>query len=234
MAQQKRRPNTMVYGNLAYDLDTLASQRQLEEAARPERQSQPQQAPRHRTAARPRQRVSPLALCAVGALAAMAVVLVMGYIQLTAVTGSISDLQEQVSQLEDQRVSLVMDYERTFDMAKIKEAAEAAGMKKSTAGQVEYVELGGGSKAEVYQAESDSLLSRLTHSVKNGVGALVEYFRLATPYSGPYARSKKVTSCSLPDITAAQTAGSGAWQKTEGKVKTSGEPTGSSRPVPLC
>ena len=173
MAQQKRRPNTMVYGNLAYDLDTLASQRQLEEAARPERQSQPQQAPRHRTAARPRQRVSPLALCAVGAL----VVLVMGYIQLTAVTGSISDLQEQVSQLEDQRVSLVMDYERTFDMAKIKEAAEAAGMKKPTAGQVEYVELGGGSKAEVYQAESDSLLSRLTHSVKNGVGALVEYFR---------------------------------------------------------
>ena len=176
MAQQRRRPNTMVYGNLAYDLDTLASQRQLEEAARPERKSQPQQAPRHRTAARPRQRVSPLALCAVGALAAMAV-LVMGYIQLTAVTGSISDLQEQVSQLEDQRVSLVMDYERTFDMAKIKEAAEAAGMKKPTAGQVEYVELGGGSKAEVYQAESDSLLSRLTRSVKNGVGTLVEYFR---------------------------------------------------------
>ena len=170
MAQQRRRPNTMVYGNLAYDLDTLASQRQLEEAARPE-------APRHRTAARPRQRVSPLALCAVGALAAMAVVLVMGYIQLTAVTGSISDLQEQVSQLEDQRVSLVMDYERTFDMAKIKEAAEAAGMKKPTAGQVEYVELGGGSKAEVYQAESDSLLSQLTHSVKSGIGALVEYFR---------------------------------------------------------
>ena len=30
MAQQRRRPNTMVYGNLAYDLDTLASQRQLE------------------------------------------------------------------------------------------------------------------------------------------------------------------------------------------------------------
>ena len=92
MAQQKRRPNTMVYGNLAYDLDTLASQRQLEEAARPERQSQPQQAPRHRTAARPRQRVSPLALCAVGALAAMAVVLVMGYIQLTIISDEVVSL----------------------------------------------------------------------------------------------------------------------------------------------
>ena len=128
MAQQRRRPNTMVYGNLAYDLDTLASQRQLEEAARPERKSSPAGAPPP-DGGPSRQRVSPLALCAVGALAAMAVVLVMGYIQLTAVTGSISDLQEQVSQLEDQRVSLVMDYERTFDMAKIKEAAEAAGMR---------------------------------------------------------------------------------------------------------
>ena len=144
----------------------------------PARSGSPSPSRRPATGRRPsRQRVSPLALCAVGALAAMAVVLVMGYIQLTAVTGSISDLQEQVSQLEDQRVSLVMDYERTFDMAKIKEAAEAAGMKKPTAGQVEYVELGGGSKAEVYQAESDSLLSRLTHSVKSGIGALVEYFR---------------------------------------------------------
>ena len=35
MAQQKRRPNTMVYGNLAYDLETLPSQPHLEEAARP-------------------------------------------------------------------------------------------------------------------------------------------------------------------------------------------------------
>lgn len=177
MAQQRRRPNTMVYGNLAYDLDTLASQRQLEEAAPPGAAVPAPAGAPPPDGGRPRQRVSPLALCAVGALAAMAVVLVMGYIQLTAVTGSISDLQEQVSQLEDQRVSLVMDYERTFDMAKIKEAAEAAGMKKPTAGQVEYVELGGGSKAEVYQAESDSLLSQLTHSVKSGIGALVEYFR---------------------------------------------------------
>ena len=121
--------------------------------------------------------MSVLSVLGVGAAIGLAVMVLMGYIQLTAVTGSISDLQEQVSQLEDQRVSLVMDYERTFDMAKIKEAAEAAGMKKPTAGQVEYVELGGGSKAEVYQAESDSLLSQLTHSVKSGIGALVEYFR---------------------------------------------------------
>ena len=175
-----------VYGDLAYDLDREVRERALRHAG---------EAPRHQTAVeavpkakprvrslskaqvRQRQKVSVLSVLGVGAAIGLAVMVLMGYIQLTAVTGSISDLLEQVSQLEDQRVSLVMDYERTFDMAKIKEAAEAAGMKKPTAGQVEYVELGGGSKAEVYQAESDSLLRRLTHSVKNGVGALVEYFR---------------------------------------------------------
>ena len=62
-------------------------------------------------------------------------------------------------------------------MDKRKGGAEAGGTKKPNGGRVEYVGLGGGSKAEVYQAESDSLLSQLTHSVKSGIGALVEYFR---------------------------------------------------------
>ena len=118
----------------------------------------------------PRQRVSPLALCAVGALAAMAVVLVIGATcQLTAVTRSISDLQEQVSRLEDQRVSLVMDYERTFDMAEDQGGRRGGGHEEAhrRTGGIRG-ETGGGSKAEVYQAESDSLLSRLTRGVKNG------------------------------------------------------------------
>ena len=107
----------------------------------------------------------------------VAVVVLLGYVQLTKISANVTEMKDEISALQEEHVSLLTAYERTFDMTTIKETAEAAGMKKSTAGQVEYVELGGGSKAEVYQAESDSLLSRLTHSVKNGVGALVEYFR---------------------------------------------------------
>ena len=176
MAQQRRRPNTMVYGNLAYDLDTLASQRQLEEAARPERQSQPQQAPRHRTAARPRQRVSPLALCAVGALAAMAVVLVMGYIQLTIISDVVVSLQNQLEELQTENVTLTAQHEQMFDLATVKEVAEAAGMSKPSSSQIYYIDLSEGDSAVVYQQEESNLLSRLLTSLNHGIYAVVEYF----------------------------------------------------------
>ena len=176
MAQQRRRPNTMVYGNLAYDLDTLASQRQLEEAARPERQSQPQQAPRHRTAARPRQRVSPLALCAVGALAAMAVVLVMGYIQLTIIYDEVVSLQNQLEELQTENVTLTAQHEQMFDLATVKEVAEAAGMSKPSSSQIYYIDLSEGDSAVVYQQEESNLLSRLLTSLNHGIYAVVEYF----------------------------------------------------------
>ena len=176
MAQQRRRPNTMVYGNLAYDLDTLASQRQLEEAARPERQSQPQQAPRHRTAARPRQRVSPLVLCAVGALAAMAVVLVMGYIQLTIISDEVVSLQNQLEELQTENVTLTAQHEQMFDLATVKEVAEAAGMSKPSSSQIYYIDLSEGDSAVVYQQEESNLLSRLLTSLNHGIYAVVEYF----------------------------------------------------------
>ena len=176
MAQQRRRPNTMVYGNLAYDLDTLASQRQLEEAARPERQSQPQQAPRHRTAARPRQRVSPLALCAVGALAAMAVVLVMGYIQLTIISDEVVSLQNQLEELQTENVTLTAQHEQMFDMATVKEVAAAAGMSKPTSSQITYLDLDSEDSAVVYRTETPSVFSRILSSLHHGVYAVVEYF----------------------------------------------------------
>ena len=176
MAQQRRRPNTMVYGNLAYDLDTLASQRQLEEAARPERQSQPQQAPRHRTAARPRQRVSPLALCAVGALAAMAVVLVMGYIQLTIISDEVVSLQNQLEELQTENVTLTAQHEQMFDLATVKEVAEAAGMSKPSSSQITYLDLDSEDSAVVYRTETPSVFSRILSSLHHGVYAVVEYF----------------------------------------------------------
>ena len=176
MAQQRRRPNTMVYGNLAYDLDTLASQRQLAEAARPERQSQPQQAPRHRTAARPRQRVSPLALCAVGALAAMAVVLVMGYIQLTIISDEVVSLQNQLEELQTENVTLTAQHEQMFDMATVKEVAAAAGMAKPTSSQITYLDLDSEDSAVVYRTETPSVFSRILSSLHHGVYAVVEYF----------------------------------------------------------
>ena len=44
MTDERRRNMKIVYGNLAYDLDTLVRERQLEEAgAMPERKAQPKE-----------------------------------------------------------------------------------------------------------------------------------------------------------------------------------------------
>ena len=42
MAEYKRRPDSPVYGNLAYDLDALVRERALEEAGRMPEQPRPQ------------------------------------------------------------------------------------------------------------------------------------------------------------------------------------------------
>ena len=68
-------------------------------------------------------------------------------------------------------------YEQTFDMATVKERAEAAGMKKPSSGQVEYIDISGSDAVVIYQGGSDSLLSRLFANVKEGIGAAVEYFK---------------------------------------------------------
>ena len=62
-------------------------------------------------------------------------------------------------------------------MATIKETAEAAGMSKPSAGQIEYVELGGSDTAVIYAAGSDGVLNQTLASVKDGFADLVEYFQ---------------------------------------------------------
>ena len=68
MAEYKRRPDSPVYGNLAYDLDALVRERALEEAGRmpeqprpqPQRRPETQQRTRRQAAAQPKTRLSPL------------------------------------------------------------------------------------------------------------------------------------------------------------------------------
>ena len=185
MAELKRKPSGPVMGNLAYDLDSLVVERALEEAGRmPQRHEEEQrrrqaelvQRPRTQTAAQPKAHVSPLVLGSVAVLAVMAVVLLLGYVQLTAISGNVAGMKAELDQLGTEHVALLTEYEKTFEMAAVKEAAEAAGMSKPSAGQIEYVELGGSDSAVIYAAGSDGVLDRTLASVKDGFADLVEYF----------------------------------------------------------
>ena len=160
-----------VYGDLAYDLDRAALEHALRHAGEaPRRQAEEAPAPK----ARPRARVR--SLTKAEARQGLAVTVLMGYIQLTAISAEVVDLQNQLEALETENVSLTARHEQMFDLSTVKEAAEAAGMAKPGSGQVYYIDLSEGDSAVVYQQKEANILSRLLTSLNHGIYAVVEYF----------------------------------------------------------
>lgn len=178
MAEPRRR-NSITYGSLAYDLDRLVRERQLEEAAElperrpePERQEQAHRQPQTRTRTRP----SLLTLCSVAAMCAMVMVLLLGYVQLTTVSNHVSGIKKELATLEEEHVSLLAEYEKTFDLATIKATAEEAGMSKPTSGQIQYIDLSGSDTAVVY-GDEPGVVAKAATGLKNGAMSVWEYFR---------------------------------------------------------
>ena len=183
MAEQKRRPGTTTYGSLAYDLDALVRERNLEEAGKVQEherraaQPRPQSRRQAEAAPAPRAKASPVVVGGIVVLAAMVLMLIMGYVQLTTISGNVAGMKSELAELNDEHVSLLTKYEQTFDLATVKETAEAAGMSKPTSAQIEYVDLSGEDTAVVYKAGAEGLLSGIANSVERGFDALLEYFR---------------------------------------------------------
>ena len=181
MTDERRRNIKMVYGSLAYDLDTLARERQLEEAgempqrtAQPERQPQPQT--RRRPQAQAKARPSALTVGGIAAVCALVMVLLLGYVQLTTVSNNVSTIKKELATLEEEHVSLLTEYEKVFDLATIKAAAEAAGMSKPTSGQIQYIDLSGADSAVVC-SQTPGLTEKAVSALKEGAQSIWEYFR---------------------------------------------------------
>ena len=177
---RKRKPNMPVYGNLAYDLDTLVREHNLEHAGEiheEQRRRQVQQQPRTRSVPQPKTKASPLLIGAIAVLAAMVVGLMIGYAQLTETSEAVMTLRNDLSQAQDTHVALVTKYEQTFDMATVKERAEAAGMSKPTSGQIEYIDISGSDAVVIHQSGAEGFFAQAFGTVKEGIEAVVEYFR---------------------------------------------------------
>lgn len=175
---RKRQPNTPVYGNLAYDLDALVREHNLEHAGEiNEEQRRAQQQPRAKRAPQPKAKVSPMLVGAVAVLVVMVVGLLIGYVQLTETSDAVMTIKNDLSTAQDEHVALVTKYEQTFDMTTVKERAEAAGMSKPSSGQIEYIDISGSDAVVIYQGRADGVFSQVFTTVKNGIGAVVEYFK---------------------------------------------------------
>ena len=178
-------PAGAVSGSLAYDLDWELRERELRHAGEAPRKQeavveQPQVCTRTRTEAvartRERQNLSLFAVAGFAAVAALAVLVLMSYIQLTALSAETVALKKQLKTLEAENVTLTAQYERMFDQNAVKEAAQAAGMSKPGSSEVFYIDLSDGDSAVVYQRSEPTVLSRLLTSLNHGVYAVVEYF----------------------------------------------------------
>ena len=169
-----------VYGSLAYDLDALARERQLDDAGklpqrpRPQAQQEAQPVRRQKAAARASVQLSPAVLIGTVIVTAMVVVLMLCYVKLTGISDNVSTIKRSISALEDEHIALLTEYEKTFDLATVK---EAAGMSKPTSGQIVYIDLSGADTAEVYAAGGSAALNGLTDKVSKAWAYAVEYFR---------------------------------------------------------
>ena len=188
----KKMNSEPIFGNLAYDLNTLTwdpfdgsavrqpqeqpQERPQEPLRRPERYERPQRESRRRPAARPQPYVSPI-VAGVAVLMLMTVVLVLGYLRLTKASHEVTARQAQLQQVQEDNAALGVAYEKAFDQSSVKAAAQSAGMTKPTADQIEYIELGGANMAEICRPESTGPLAQAWNWVRNGVDAVVEYFR---------------------------------------------------------
>ena len=172
-----------VDGSLARDLDWAVRERELRHAGEAPRHQEretvretPKVHERPRVQVRERQHVSAFTLLGFGAVIAMAVALLMGYVQLTVLSADTVALKSELETLETENIRLTAQYEQVFDLATVKEAAEAAGMVKPGISQISYIDLSEGDTAVVYRTEEPSVLSRVLTSLHHGIYAVVEYF----------------------------------------------------------
>lgn len=171
------------YGSLAYDLDALAREKQLDEAGKlPQkkvRPAQPEVQPvqRRQTAARAAVRSSPVLLLGTVLVVGMVIALMLCYVKLTGISDNVSSIKREISALEEEHVALLTAYERTFDLATVKAAAEAAGMSKPSSGQIQYIDLSGADSVEVYAAGGAAALNGFTEKAESLWAYVLEYFR---------------------------------------------------------
>ena len=171
-----------VDGSLAHDLDWAVRERELNHAGEaPRRREIELEVPKVRTRSkskvqvRERQHVSLFTVLGVSALLGMAVLVLLSYIQLTALSADTVALKSQLAALETEHVRLTAQYEQMFDLATVQEAAEAAGMVKPGSSQISYIDLSAGDNVVVYQREDPSAMSRVLTSLHYGAASVVEY-----------------------------------------------------------
>ncbi len=177
-----------VSGNLARDLRSRELEQRLERSGQLDFDKQyrqrretnadklSRQRQQRRAALRQPQSVPVAALICCAAVAWLAVLVVNCHVQINEISGDIVRMKQQIEALEQEQVALQTRYEQAFDLATVKEAAEAAGMQQPGEGQIYYIDLPGEDQAVVCQQPEEGVLGRVFAALTQRFCSVLEYF----------------------------------------------------------
>lgn len=178
MAESVRRVSYDPYRNLNYQYDGSAVRvAEEEELLRPRPQVRPrhQQIARPKVAVRPAGKVSLFAVAGFAAVAVMAVLILMSYIQLSAISGKVVELNSDMTRLQSEEATLRARYELAYDLGAIEKAVTSDGsMGRPQAGQMVYVDLTEPDSVVLYDQAKAS--GSFLDSMEEIVGNVLSYF----------------------------------------------------------
>lgn len=177
MAQTLRRASYDPYRNLNYQYDGSAVRvPQEEEVLRPRPQVRPrrQELARPKVAVRQAGQVSFFAVTGFAAVAVMAVLILMSYIQLNAISDQVVSLNTEMTRLQSEEATLRARYELAYDLSAIEKAVTSDGsMSRPQVGQMVYVDLTEPDSVVLYSEESGG---GFLESLEEVVGSVLSYF----------------------------------------------------------
>ena len=176
-----------VYGSEAYDLDRVATALPMPEeeyAPLPTPEELQRERIRERLLEREQARAKEKAktqvfgipvLGIIGALAAAVLMISVGFVELAAISGEISQVRSSISALEDKNEALRIKYEETFDMAQIEAyAVNILGMTRPEDGGNVYYSVYMSDRAEILaEDETAGFFAQVVGFLKE----IPEYFR---------------------------------------------------------
>lgn len=187
MATMTRRRTSATYGNVAYDLDYMGNVAVERGTSERVYQPQPKVRPRERVRARARtkvrvreqERVSVFAVTGFLAVAVVAVVVLLSYIQLYEVNTQVVNLRSQMSTLKTEEAKLNAQYQLEFDLQGLEESLISSGtMIQPKSNQIIYMDLSEPDNVVIYSNDQESgAIEQFFQEVQSLLGDVVEFFR---------------------------------------------------------
>lgn len=158
MAEAARKIRYSSYGNVAYD---PAFDGNIVHAPSEEPLYRPHVLPRERTLTRPKVQVRPagqvslFAIAGFLAVAVVAVMILLSYVQLNRLSDEVVSLRGEYSMLKEEEARLLAQYEQAYDLKSIEAAVTANGrMVKPQSSQIHYMDLSGSDSVIVYDSSA--------------------------------------------------------------------------------